>query len=386
MAAAPPTRTIANAKENPVNLGDFDPEALARLLRADASRRVVLRSLGGLTALAVAGTPRAGRAAQDATPNASPAASPGATPGATPEATGPYRFTVGEIAVVAVPDGTLAFPSAALPPAPAQFLFADAPPEELAAALRDAGLGEWIDSPGTASAQVSITPLVIDTGDHRVLVDTGLGTGAPLPGGGQLVASLGAAGYPPETIDTVVLSHAHVDHILGAVDAAGAPAFPNARYVMGQTEHAFWTDGARLAEVFPDPAAREGAAGSARAILPLIEAKLGLVDDAAEAEIVPGVRAVAAPGHTPGHMAIAVESGGERLLATFDALSHPLHVEHPEGNSVFDTLPDQTDATRRALLDRAAADGTRLIVYHFPFPGLGRVVRQGDALRWEPAT
>ena len=229
-----------------------------------------------------------------------------------------------------------------------------------------------------------VTPLVIDTGHQLGLIDTGTGAAGGTPDLGQLPASLSAIGIAPGDIDLVVISHAHFDHILGTVGADGAPVFPNARYAMGRTEHAFWSDEARVAEVFADATVREQVLAPVRAALPIIEPRLELIDEAAEVEIVPGLRAVAAYGHTPGHTAFLVESDGERLLAVFDTFTHLLHVAHPTWNMAFDTFPDQTDTTRRGILDRAAAEGLLVHVYHFPFPGLGRVSREGDAWRWQP--
>lgn len=354
---------------------DFDLDAVHAALHSGASRRLVLRHLaGGLTAVAVlAGTGSRGLA-QEASPVASPVAAD------------PFRFRVGAFEVTAVSDGGIAFPNDLFPAPISQILFVDAPPDELEGALRAAGLDDWVDTPETAAGTVAITPLVVDTGDHLVLIDTGVGPATPFPGTGQLLTSLAAAGIDPAAIDTVFLTHAHADHVLGAVDAAGAAAFPNARYAMAKSEHAFWTDDARLAQVFPSLEMAAEAGGAFRAVLPAIEAQLELVDEAVETEIVPGLRAVAAYGHTPGHAAVIVASGGEQLLVTGDVLIHPLHVTYPDWNFVLDTLPSQTDATRRGLLDRAADAGMLVQVYHVGYPGLGRVVPDGDLLRWEPAT
>ena len=110
------------------------------------------------------------------------------------------------------------------------------------------------------------------------------------------------------------------------------------------------------------------------------------MNEAAGDEIVPGLRALAAYGHTPGHAAVLVESDGEQLLVVGDALVHPLHVQYPDWNFIADTLFSQTDTTRRGLLSRAADDGMLVQVYHVPFPGLGRVARGETGFVWEPAS
>jgi glyoxylase-like metal-dependent hydrolase (beta-lactamase superfamily II) len=285
----------------------------------------------------------------------------------------PYRFAVGSFTATVVPDGAGPVPNPMAPRSPAAFLFADAPPGELAAVLREAGLERWVAEPATASVTLTLLPLVIDTGRNRVLVDAGLGGTAPLPGVGQLPASLRAAGIAAGEIDTVVFTHAHPDHVLGALDGAGEPAFPNARYVLGRSEHAYWTDAARVEAGGSDPAV---------AALARLGSRLVLVDE--PAEIVPGVRAIAAPGHTPGHLALAVESGGARLLVGGDAFVHPLHVRRPAWRMVGDMLRAETEASRRALRERAASEGAILHCYHFPYPGLGRVWRRRAEWRWEP--
>jgi len=113
-----------------------------------------------------------------------------------------------------------------------------------------------------------------------------------------------------------------------------------------------------------------------------IQGQLDLVDR--ETEIVPGIRAVAAPGHTPGHMALAISSGGEQLLVIADAVLHPIHLEQPEWYAVVDFIPEQAVATRRRLLNRAAAEKALVLAFHFPFPGLGHVVQKGEGWQWRP--
>jgi glyoxylase-like metal-dependent hydrolase (beta-lactamase superfamily II) len=120
----------------------------------------------------------------------------------------------------------------------------------------------------------------------------------------------------------------------------------------------------------------------ARKNLPPIEGQLDLVDR--ETEILPGIQAIAAPGHTPGHMALAISSGSEQLLYMSDAVLHPIHLEQPDWYPAFDFMPAQAMATRRQLLDRVAAEKILMIACHFPFPGLGYVIQKGGGWQWQP--
>lgn len=284
-----------------------------------------------------------------------------------------FRFQVGNFQCIAVSDGTLTYAPPNFPP-PAAFLFANAPRERLEQALldHDLQLDEWT---GWTSPYIC---LLVDTGEHRVLVDTG--AGALAPSTGKLVQNLKAEGISPPDIDTVVLTHGHPDHLGGNTDAGGNPVFRNARHVMSKEEWEFWTSG-RAEEVL-DEHIRDVLVGFARKNLPPIEDRLTLVD--AGTEIVPGVRAIAAPGHTPGHMALTISSGGERLLGVSDAVLHPIHLEHPEWHAAVDVASEEVPDTRRRLLSMAANEKALVLAFHFPFPGLGRVVAKGEEWQWHP--
>ena len=122
----------------------------------------------------------------------------------------------------------------------------------------------------------------------------------------------------------------------------------------------------------------------ARNNLPPLEEQIELLDG--EQEVVPGVFAIPAPGHTPGHLAVVVSSSHAQLLHMVDSVLHPMNLEHPAWRNVFDLNEDTAATTRRQLLDRAAADDASVLAYHFPFPGLGRVTNHGNAWRWEAAS
>ena len=284
-----------------------------------------------------------------------------------------YRFKVGTFKCIAISDGTFTY-APPIFPYPATFLFANAPKEPLEQALREHNIQpeqwvEWI-SPYICA--------VINTGRHRVLVDTG--AGGLGPNTGKLLQNLQAEGITPEEIDMIILTHGHPDHIGGNTVSEGKPAFPNARFVMWKDEWNLWAS--ELAELKIDEHLKETLLKFARNNLPPIQGQLDLVDH--ETEIVTGIHAVAAPGHTPGHMALAISSKGEQLLIIADAMLHPIHMEQPDWYAAVDFAPEQVVTTRRRLLNRAAAEKALVLAFHFPFPGLGHVVRKGEGWLWQP--
>ncbi len=276
-----------------------------------------------------------------------------------------YHFTLGEFECIVISDGV----HAARDPAPK--LFANASEERLRQVLRAHGL-----NPERWNKHVSRLPcLLIRNANHTVLIDTGAGE-LFMQAAGELIPRLRAEGITPSSIDTVILTHGHGDHVGGNTTPEGKPAFPNARYVMWKEEWDFWlsdTAGAR---------ASKGLVAMAREKLKPVEGQLSLLDH--ETEIVSGLRVVSAPGHTPGHVAVVISSNGEQLLSISDAALHPIHLAQPGWYSIVDIAPDQALATRRRLLDWAVAENALVQAFHFPFPGLGYVIQKGDAWQWQP--
>ena len=284
-----------------------------------------------------------------------------------------YRFRLGSYQCTAVSDGTLTYAPPTFPP-PATFLFANAARDALDAAASSHGIRtqEWREwtSPYTC--------LLINTGKELVLVDTGAGKLAPSTG--RLIGNLRSSGISPGDIDVVILTHGHPDHLGGNTDADGKLAFPAARYFMAKTEWDFWMSG--QAEARLDPHSRDMLVGIARRNIAPIEGRLERVD--AGAEIVSGVRAIAAPGHTPGQIALVVSSAGQTLLCVSDVVLHPIHLEHPEWHAAVDTDPGQTKVTRDTLLHKASAEQPLVHAFHLPFPGLGHVAQKGPTWEWHP--
>jgi glyoxylase-like metal-dependent hydrolase (beta-lactamase superfamily II) len=283
-----------------------------------------------------------------------------------------YRFTVGDFECMAVSDGSHTYAPPDFPP-PEVLLFSNASPESLALTRRQYNLpAPWVE---WVSPYIC---LVVKTGKNLVLVDTGAGALAPTTG--QLLRNLRAENITPADIDIVINTHGHPDHLGGNIDADGKPAFPNARYVISRDEWDFWTSG--QAEQKLNEHSKEILLSFARNNLLPIKNQLDLVDP--ETEIVTGISAISAPGHTPGLMALAILSKNERLLCISDVVLHPIHMEMLEWFSVFDVVPDLVAGSRRKLLDMASANKSPVLAFHFPFPGLGRAVRKGKSWRWQP--
>lgn len=218
------------------------------------------------------------------------------------------------------------------------------------------------------------TPTLVNTGNELVLFDTGVGEGGR-PARGNMRAALESAGYTPEQVDVVVITHMHPDHIGGLMEG-GAPAFANARYVTGQKEYDFWAA--------MDPEANGVTKLMANNVKPLAE-KMTFLGDGGT--VAPGITAMAANGHTPGHMVYMLEDGGKQLLLAADLTNHYVwSLAHPDWEVRFDMDKEAAAATRRSVLGMLAGDKVPFVGYHMPFPAVGYVETSGDGFRYVPAS
>jgi glyoxylase-like metal-dependent hydrolase (beta-lactamase superfamily II) len=289
-----------------------------------------------------------------------------AAPAVKTQAPGFYRTTLGGFEVTTVLDGTIMLDTG-------QLL------TNVKAGEADALLAKsFLKSP----VETSVNTFLINTGTKLVLVDTGAGTLFG-PTVGHFMANLKAAGYKPEQIDDVVITHMHGDHIGGLVTTSGQRAFPNAVVHADKHDADYWLSKAEMAKAPAD--AQGGFKGAMASFQPYIDAKKFQPFEAG-VEIVPGIRSMPAHGHTPGHTVYAVESQGQKLLLWGDLL-HVAAVQFPEPSVTirFDSDSKAAEAQREKALKEAAAGGYWVGIAHVPFPALGHVRAEGTGYAWVPA-
>ncbi|MBV6657761.1 MAG: MBL fold metallo-hydrolase [Devosiaceae bacterium] len=227
-----------------------------------------------------------------------------------------------------------------------------------------------------------INAFLLQSDDRTILIDAGIGDLEFFgPGLGRVSDGLAAAGVAPEDVDTVIITHAHGDHIGGLLSGGGA-AFPNAETFILEAEQGFWGDAGIMAQA---PEEAQGAFQLAQAVFGAYGDRLRPV--ASGTEVAPGVTLELSAGHTPGHALVHIDGGDRELLMVADTLhSSVLHTALPDVGFGFDTDAEQAAASRRRVFDRAATDNMLIAATHVAFPGFGRFVRAGDAYRYVPAS
>ena len=274
-----------------------------------------------------------------------------------------YPFKIGDMEATVVSDGFLG-------PFPLTGLYPNAPKGDMDALAK-------ADFLSAEKFAIQTNCLVLNTCDQLALIDTGIGGYTEFGGGaGRLSKNLEAAGVKPEDIDVIILSHGHTDHLAGIMGEGSKRNFPNAHIAVSKSEFDFWTDEGKssatgLMKLFVD---------SARANLAPNKDRLVLVEDGKE--VIKGVQAISSPGHTPGHTSYLLSSAGKNILYTADIAHTLLQFKHPEWALSFDVDPIAGSATRRRVMDMAAAENLTVIVYHLLFPGIGHIARDGDAFRF----
>lgn len=252
---------------------------------------------------------------------------------------------------------------------PVSMLARDVTPEAVTTLLKAEGLPTDINT-------MVLNVTLIQDGEDWTIIDAGSGANF-LPGSGKLATNLDYAGIPREAVKRVIFTHAHPDHLWGAIDDFDSDLFPNASYMISEAEWAFWS----APDVFTKlPEDRHFFAAGAQRIFKAIGEKTVRIKPGQE--VAPGILAIDTAGHTPGHLAFEVAGGGSSLVVLGDALTHrAISFQHPEWKSGSDQDADRGAATRRKLLDRLVADRLPFIGYHLPSPGLGRAEKAGAAYR-----
>ena len=279
-----------------------------------------------------------------------------------------HRYTVGSIEVTALYDGVW---EKAHDPG----FITNVSVDETKAALAAAGLP-------TDFVPIPFTPNLVKAGGQVALIDTGTGGQTGGPKAGVFMKNLAAAGVDPASVNHIVISHFHPDHIFGLMTKApeNKAVFPNAEIFVPAVEFKYWTDPAieRL------PEARRPLAKRVQEMFPILNDKIHVFEG--DKELVPGIRPIDSPGHTPGHTSFHVSSGSDELIILGDVTNIPaLFVRNPGWQAAFDQDANTAEATRRKLLDRVAADKVMVAGYHFPFPAAGRIAKDGQGYMFTPA-
>lgn len=295
-----------------------------------------------------------------------------AAPPAGKQAPGFYRYTVGTFEITVITDGAIRFPL------PEDFV-TNIKKDEVQAALAAAHMSSDIFfNP--------FNPIVLNTGAKLVLIDTGTGEAnyqQSKGAAGQFLTNLAAAGIDPNALDTVIISHYHGDHVNGLLRADNSLTYPNAEILVPAVEHKFWMDDGEMSRA---PKGRmEGLFKNNRRVFSG-EVLKHLRTYEWDTEVVPGITAVGTPGHTPGHTSHVVASGSSKVFVQADVTHVPyLFARHPGWHAFYDQDGAMAETTRRKVYDMLAAERMAVQGFHYPFPSLGHIEKDGTGYRVVPA-
>jgi glyoxylase-like metal-dependent hydrolase (beta-lactamase superfamily II) len=292
-----------------------------------------------------------------------------------------YRYKVGTIECTQLADGIAVFPLA-------EGFVKNVKKEEVSKELQAAYL------PGDKMT-VFFNPLMVNAGSKLVVIDTGYGpvqpnqAALPIPRPpltGQFHDNLAAAGIDRKAVDIVIISHFHPDHVGGLLDASGASAFPNAEIKVPAPEAAFWMDDGNMSR-----AQGPLLAGfkNNRRVMDAVSKQVTQYEW--NKEVAPGITSTGTPGHTPGHTSFVVASGNSKILVQSDVTNNPyLFLRNPGWHVIYDMDGPKAEETRRRFYDMASAEKALIAGFHFPFPSLGHVEKDGPSnyrlipIAWNP--
>ena len=289
------------------------------------------------------------------------------------QAPGFYRYKVGDYECTSINDGARSFPI------PDKFV-TNATKEEALAAADAAYMPKGM-------VTVPFNPQLINTGSKLILIDCGNGVAnlEPSKGAvGRTLQNLAAAGVDPKSIDIVLMSHLHPDHTNGIRAVDGSMAFPNAEIMVPAKDWEFWMSDENAAKAQSNEMMKNYFA-NVKKIYAGIESKVTKYEWGKE--VAPGITSIATPGHTPGHTSFAVASGSSKILIQSDVTNIPeLFLRNPDWHVVFDVEPDLAQETRHKFYDMAAAEKATVVGFHFTFPSIGHVEKDGTKYRLIPST